>query len=236
MKRRLIALKVLLEQEKKKASALAALMLLLVIALIRAGLTLGPSRGVAAPAEEASGVSSLASAGRDAVSRAIASDDAFNSGRLIEVPRSPRTSRNLFALDTAHFPLARIAESGEGASPPPGQSEQATQIPGGEGPSGDTGGKPVESPAWNADDEAKRQRAQRLEETTGWRLTSVMLGQKPTAVVETPGVGGRGAPRSNVLRAGQSLREWLVVEITASTVVLEKQTVRVRLSIAKPEH
>lgn len=234
MKRQLMILKVMIEQEKKKAAALTALMLLLLIALVRAGLTLGPSKGVAAPVAAESHVSSLATAGHDAVSRAIASDDALHGGRVIEVPRSPHSSRNLFALDPEVYPTPRVSGSDRGASPE--QSEQATQLPGDGGPALSAGEKAVESSSQNADDEAKRQRAQLLEETTGWRLTSVLMGQQPTAVVEAPGIGGKGAARSNILRSGSSLREWSVVEITASSVVLEKQSVRVRLSIAKPEH
>lgn len=216
MKRQLIAFRIMLAQEKKKAISLAALLLLLLIAVVRAGLTLGPKTGIAAVGDEASGVSSLASAGRDAVSRAIASDDALYKGRLIEVPRSPSAGRNLFAMDPAYFPTA------------PAKPEQSEQIPG-EGPSNaDAGPLAVESPTQNADDLARRIEAQVLEETTGWRLRSVLLGQQPTAVVETDG-------RSCVLRVGQSHRDWTVIEIAASAIVIEKQSVRVRLSLAKSE-
>lgn len=216
MKRQLIALRVMLAQERKKAIWLGALLALLLIAVIRAGFALGPKTGVAAGSDKEAEVSSLASAGRDAVSRAIASDDALYKGRLIEVARPPRVSRNLFALDRAYFPT------------PPAKPEKPGQVPGADPSKTDADPLTVESETQNADDLARLLEAQVLEETTGWRLKSVLLGQQPTAVVETDG-------RSSVLRVGQSHRDWTVIEIAASAIVIEKQSVRVRLSIAKPE-
>ncbi|MBL8746562.1 MAG: hypothetical protein JNK58_09440 [Phycisphaerae bacterium] len=231
MRRYWITFKLMIEQEKKKAYALGVLGLLLLAALVRAGLTLGPRSSAASPTTEVSGISSLASAGREAVSRAIASDDALHGGRFIDIPRSPPTTRNLFAMDPSWY-APEFQDAAESDAPPE-QSEQATQIPRGGGYSEGAGGKRVESASQNADDLAERQRAQLLEETTGWRLSSVVMGERPIAVVEVPPIGGRGAPRSNVVRVGQPLREWLVIEITSSAVVLEKQKVRVRLSLAK---
>lgn len=216
MKRQLIAFRIMLAHERKKAISLGALVLLLLIAVVRAGLTLGPKTGIAAGTDKASEVSSLASAGRDAVSRAIASDDALYKGRLIEVPRSPRVQRNLFAMDPAHFPTL------------PEKPENPEQVPGEGASNPNADPLAVESETQNADDLARLLEAQVLEETIGWRLKSVLLGQQPTAVVETDG-------RSNVLRVGQSHRDWTVIEIAASAIVIEKQSVRVRLSLAKPE-
>jgi len=212
MKRRLLTLKIMLAQERKKATALGVLVLLLGVVAGRAALSLGPRTGRADAPASGGEISSLASAGRNAVDRALASDDALRAGRTIDVARSPRLTRNLFALDPEYFP-------------PPTQPTQD------EAPFDPLPPERVESPAQNADDEPARREAQLVEETTGWRLSSVLLGQHPTAVVETDGPRGR----SHVLRAGNSLNEWVVVEITSSTVVFEKQSVRVRLSLAKHE-
>lgn len=228
MKQWLLAMRIMVEQEKKKAAMLTGLGLILLIAIVRAWFMLGPSAGQAAVSPQDSGVSSLASAGSDAVTRAIASDDAKFKGRFIEIARSPRTSRNLFELDSSQYPESVVTAPSE-------QVAQATQTPPSEPSTEGRTENAIESETQNADVLAERLKAQLLEETAGWRLSSVILGQQPIAVVEAPPVGGRGASKSAMLRMGQSLHEWTVVEITSSTVVLEKQKVRVRMSLAKPE-
>lgn len=203
-------LKVLLAQERKKAATLGTLLVLLALVGVRGWLKMSPRTGRAAQATDAPAMSSLASAGRNAVDRAKAFDDALRPGRTISVSRSPRLTRDLFIPDPAYFPLPTQPTEPEAlnAAPPP---------------------EPVESPAENADDDAKRREAQLVQETAGWRLSSVVLGHQPTAVVETDGPSGRAC----VVRVGQSVRDWAVIEITSSTVVFEKESIRVRLSLSK---
>lgn len=210
MKQRLAELKILVMQEKRKAGVLAFLGLVLIGVLGRAFLSMGPRTGQASMGDTAGGLSSLAHAGQAAVSRAIASEDARHGGKTFEVPASPRLTRNLFALNPSQFP-----------PPPQATAPESSQTV--------NSAAPVESMRPNADDDPRLAEMRLVEETNGWRLRSIILGAKPTAVVETAAKRG-GASRKLVLSEGQFLENWKVIEITVTSVVFEKNSVRVRLS------
>lgn len=229
MKRQLLMLAFMVQHEKKKAVSLAGLMLLLLVAVGRAVWSMGPKKAAAfseqAGSSGSASVESLASAGEAAMARAIASDGASRGSRrraVIEVPASPPLSGNIFALDPAHFV-------------PPAQTDQVVVT------SFTPGHNAVESKTQNADVDPQQRLLQLIAQTATWRLKSVMVpglqpeahaGQEPFAVVETNEKGA--ASRSDVVKVGQELLGWTVVEIQQSSIVVEKESVRVRLSLATP--
>jgi hypothetical protein len=235
MKRHLLMLTFMVQHEKKKALSLAVLVLFLLVAVGRAVWSMGPKKaaafagptpvsgGVPAPGTET--VDSLASAGEAAVARAIASEGAARGSRrrsVIEVPASPPLDANIFALHPAHFV-------------PPAQTDQVviTALT--------PGHNAVESKTQNADVDPHQALLQLIAQTATWRLKSVMLPgtspgahatSEPFAVVETH---EKGAPsRSDVVKIGQDIQGWIVIEIQQASIVVEKESVRVRLSLAPP--
>jgi hypothetical protein len=211
MNRQVAVLVARLKADKKKAAMLGVLSLVLVVLGAKNGLRAGPSRGLAA-SSPAQPESAIAAAGTEAMTRTMASLDARAGRRVVEVPASPSLGRDLFRLDPAHFPVPTQ----------PGQTDPSAD---GSGRSG------VESPPPNADELRRRREAELVSETAQWRLRSVLLGHHPTAVIEPDAREGRRL----VLRTGDEVRGWRVVEIAAGHAVLEKESVRVRLSLPIPE-
>lgn len=204
-------------ERKGRSATLAILMIVLAAVMAKGFLSGGPRTGRASPsAPVVSGsLSSVAEAGQQAVTRAIASKDAMSRGRYITIAAAPRSKRNVFGLDPAHFPPKVQAKPSE--SPDPSSlSAQPT---------------PVVSSAKNADDDPERRAARLVDETKTWRLKSVILGQRPLAVIET----GSKQQRSAVVREGDEVLGWRLAEISLTSVVMEKESVRVRLTLALPD-
>lgn len=196
--------------DPRKSAMLGGLLLLLVVLGVRHFAGKGPAPAPAATGDAA--VPSVAETGQQAVSRALASLDQTRGGGIVQVPRPPELSRDLFALHPDHFPE-------------PAQAVPAAQVRDGDAASKTSA---VESEAENADALRARREAQLVEETKGWSVRSLMLGSSPTAVIETSGADRR----RSVLRAGSSVQGWALVEAGASWVLLEKQGVRVRLPVS----
>lgn len=202
----------MLVTESKKCAVLGALMLVLLVNGGRQLIGIGPRTAPAATPTEAAGSENVAAAGRNAVSRALASMDRARGRAIVAVPASPELSRDLFRLDASKFPEP---------AQPAGSVDAAANA----------GVVGVESPHENADALRSRRAAQLVEETKTWNVRSVMLGSNPTAVIETGGAGARRA----LVRPGMSLQGWTVVEVAPGWALLEKEQVRVRLMLASPE-
>lgn len=205
-------LKVMIAAEKKKAITLGALVLMLLVFALKAVWSMGPRIGSASGGAEDASVSSVASAGRDALSRARASAQGGSSGEMVEVPRRRAADRNVFALDPSHFPLL--------SQPDAPSSSEASNVP-----------EEVEPSAPIADDTRPDREAQLIGQTTGWRLSSVLLGSKPSAVMEA----GGPKERKSIVRVGDEFKGWSVIEIAADAVVLEYDGVRVRIMKSSQE-
>lgn len=207
-------LKEALAADKKKSVTLAALLVVLTGLGVKHLASRGPSKAMASaaleePLEESSGISG---AGQRAVSRALASAELSPDQKVISVPRPARISRDLFAIEAEQFPLSAQPEPSVVSSAP----SELTH---------------VESVEPNADEQRARVEAQLIAETAGWRLRSILMGPSPSVVMEVDGAGARRA----VMRVGQTLRDWTLVQIDASSAVIERDGLRVRVSLATPE-
>ncbi len=202
----------LLEADRKKAMVLGGLLCLLSIVVFKMVARLGPSAGRAEPGVEGiagAGVTDVASAGQTAVSRTLANVDAA-SRSFVEVPAPPPLSRDLFALDESHFPRPVQKEKSDG----PGTL------------SSDRGVQPASE---NADEVRARLVAQVHADAAGLRLGSVVVGQTPAAVFVMPD------GKRLVVRPGQPIAGFVVTHVASDGVTIERDSVSVRLDIARPD-
>jgi len=95
------------------------------------------------------------------------------------------------------------------------------------------------SPSSSDDTEAARMERERLArieamrtEAGRLRLRSVIVGQRPAAVIE---VTGAGRPRSVVLRKGQALEGFVLTEIRPNSVLLMKDEFPFELTLEFPQ-
>lgn len=201
---------VVITEDRQKAAVLGVLLLVLaglVVKYLFAGV--GP-RGTQAAVDKSTSPSSATDVGQSAITRTMAALGAGQSTRVISLAPTPRLSRNLFALDASFFP-------------PPAQMEPA------KGPQRSTHEPVIEATPENADVLRAREAARIQDEAKSLRLRSIVLGQAPNAVIEV----GRGERR--VVRVGQDINGFRLVSVEPGSVLLEKETVRVRLSLARPE-
>ncbi len=212
MKRMLTRVRAVLEADRKKALVLCALLCLLGVVGVKTLVSMGPrdgraeTLGVAAPPGSASEMASL---GQTAVSRTLASVGA-TSRSFIEVQTPPPLTRDLFALDESHFP--RPAQKEKSDVPGTGSREAA-----------------VQSPSENADEVRARLVAQVHEEAARLRLGSVVVGHQPAAVFVTPD------GKRLVVRPGQPIAGFIVTHVASDGVTIERDSVSIRLDIARPE-
>ena len=133
--------------------------------------------------------------------------EAAQAGGTIRVPLRPRASRNIFALDDAHFP--RPAQTS------PIQAKAAeTPMP------------VVESPSESADAVRARKEAVVAESARLLVLRSVVVGRNPVAVIEKSG-GSR-----SLVGPGQEIEGFVLMEVGADWVVMEKDGVRIKLILS----
>ncbi len=211
MKKKMRELWVVVTDDRRKATFLAALLMVLVGLGIKTFFGGAGPRGTnAALTKDSGSESSLADAGQSAVNRTMAALGGGPSSRVISLAPTPRLSRNLFALDEAYFPR-------------PVQTELPVA-------SRRTYGAPVVEARPENADEVRARVAARVEEQAGLlRVRSIVLGQEPIAVVES-----KGRVRQ-VVRIGQVVDGFTLVEVAADSIVLELDSVRVRLSLARAE-
>jgi len=198
-----------LTADKKKAGVLGVSLAVLAVLGLKTLLPLNPSASQASP--DGKNLSdSPVSMGQDALERTVASLDRARSGGYVRVPESPALQRDLFAVDPRDFP-------------PPVQAASVTR------PTPETKQPEVEQPELNADDEWALREKRVAKEADALRLGSVMVGRSPLAVIETT----KG--RRNVLRVGGVVEGFTLLEVTADSVLLEKDGVKVRLWLAVQE-
>jgi hypothetical protein len=130
---------------------------------------------------------------------------------VVLIPRTRRLERDLFAPDAVRYP--RPSQTDPDGLIDPKSAGGSDDIP------------PVDAEALReAAVRAVRAEASRL------RLRSTMVGSVPIAVIETD---ERGAERA-VLRPGDHYAGFLLVEVSSRSVIVEKNGVRVELSISLP--
>lgn len=202
---------VLLMADRKKAGVLGLLLLVLAVVGVKSFVRLGPETTTAALTGGSPTAETVAAAGQDAYSRTVASIEAVRNGGIVRVARPSRVDRDLFALDHAYFP-------------PPAQPESVRPA------AQDSRITPVESSAPTVDEVRARAESRVRSEADGLRLRSVIVGSRPIAVFEIKGDRQRA-----VVRVGESIGGFVLAEVFSDSVVLEKESVRVRVSLAKPD-
>jgi len=128
-------------------------------------------------------------------------------GPIIRAPRPEPTERDLFRLDPAFFP--KPSQTAPSDPEPPKSAARPAEVP------VDTG----------LAERALRERV--LSESAALRLKSVMMGRQPIAVIQS-NAGAR--PETVMLRPGETVNGFELIEVKANTVVLEKQGVTIELT------
>ncbi len=210
MMRKLHELRILMKDDPKRALVLCTLGAVLVVVSARAVfLTSGPKRAAAnATKDPGAQTSSEALRAGALVAAALAER---SRGDIVRLPPAPKELRDVFQIDQAVFP-------------PPAP----TPVPGA------VAEKSAPGIAESPEQAALRLRAeteQRVRaESRELRLRGTLLGSSPTAVLET--VSER---KSFVLRPGQEIAGFTLVEIGSSTVIVEKEGLRVEIERARPD-
>jgi len=205
MKQRFAETWVLITADKRKAVALTVL-LLVAGGLWARMMLLG---GKPASASAAQGVTTAGSSdqGQGAGTGVMGG---FEARPLVVIPRTVSLTRDLFAPGPAF-----------------GSQPLQTDQPDDSGPKSAQGSddKSPVSP------ELRRLELERVvrEEASRLHLSSTMVGSNPVAVIQHEGTNGERA----VLRIGQSIDGFELVEVTARNVVLTKNGIRVELSIGR---
>ncbi len=192
----------------QKASLLAALLVILAVMGIRVALRSGPNMASAGAGD---GSERSASA---RVNKALDNNLLEQGGAPVSILRSGPLERNVFTFDEDHFP----------SPPPPVQEDR--------GNSGKSGSKPPESQTEKElTPEEKRERLVR-EAKRAFTLQSTLVGAKPIAVIQTHGSGGRDR---QMLSVGQELRGFVLREVLAHAIVVEKDGIRIEIRRELPE-
>jgi hypothetical protein len=198
--------------DRKKLTVLAVLGVLLVASGIRAVVLSGPraARASAMPTENpAPGVS-----GGSAAATSTVGEQRTRRGPETRVPAPPPLMRDLFALSERHFPKPSQTEPVDD-SPPKSETAKVETPP----------QVPAPTPAETAEARVRKE-VERL------RLRGTLLGGNPTAVIE---IGTGRERRGTVVRPGEDVLGFKLVEVRATEVVLEKDGIRIELKRALPE-
>ncbi|TVQ31600.1 MAG: hypothetical protein EA376_09020 [Phycisphaeraceae bacterium] len=206
MKKRLMEYWVMVTADPKKASILGGLVVVALVMWVRAGV-LSKSSENQAPGPRQAGAAQQTDIGSGS-----AMDRKLASANRIELPSLTPLERNLFLPSERYFPLPSQTEVSE---PSPAKS-------------------PIRNDDIEQEDEAAlaARHEQRIrEQAKNLRVRSIMLGSSPTAVIETHG-SRRGA--AQVLRIGQQIEGFTLIEVHRSRVVVEQDGIRVALTLATP--
>lgn len=208
MKRRVRELVVVLRADPKRAGVLGVLAVVFTVVSVRALISGGPSRASAASRGDKAQTTAEALAAGASVAAALEK----RTGRIVTVPVPPQELQNVFRLDAAAFPVPE--------TPTPETSQVAEKS-----------GVVV---AENPEEAALRERAA-LESRVGkeaslLKLRGTLLGSNPTAVIEAA-----ADRRSVVVTPGQEVLGFTLIEVKASSVVLEKEGVRVEIARDVPQ-
>lgn len=211
MKRRIAELWATLMLDPKRTGVLGILMLGLMFSVGRMVFKAGPSRVSAGESMiDTSGIP-----GMEKTIGAVTLDDLKRGGPAIDVDRPAPISRNLFVFDRSYFP-----------EPP--QKETTVQVAPKSPLGTDDTSESDDRSAYERLVEQVRTQSERL------RLRSTMLGARPVAVIELTGSGEEQAPE--LVRPGESIAGFEVVQVRAHSVLLSKDGVMIELQHEKPEH
>lgn len=209
MKKQLFEMWVKVTADKKKASVLGALVLIALVMWGRAAVMGGP-----APSKSSASVKGPGTARGDGAksgAKNAKEGEVREAARSVHLPALTPLSRNLFIPSEEHFPL-------------PSQTETTVR----------------ESPKYPVGNDEKLLEQERLrqetlvrtvrDEAARLRLRTTMSGANPIAVIQTPGGGKSGA----VVRIGQTVEGFTLLEVHSARVVLEKSGVVVELTVPMP--
>jgi hypothetical protein len=205
MKQRLIESWVMVTADKRKAGVLGLLLVTALVLWARAAILGGePASASAATSKAGNGSSDQGK------SSGASPTGEFELAPMVLLPRSRALTRDLFT-------------PGPEFGPQPLQPDQ-TDATGPKSAPGKDDNLPV-SP------ELRRQELERAvrDEASRLHLSSTMVGSNPVAVIQSEGKNGS----RSVLRIGESLDGFELVEVTAREVVLIKNGIRVELSIGR---
>lgn len=212
MRERIERVREVILADKRKSAILGALAMVALAMWLRSGFSLGrPSSARAS--QPAQNEASRAGAVLATTALEIAAVRERLSRREVILPRPGGSPRDLFALAGAFLPPedpnVTTQQESPKFPPPPVETEAARK---------------------------ERERLARIEQVRTdarrLRLRSVIVGQRPAVVIE---VGGAGRPRSVVLRAGQRVEGFELVEIRSASVLLLKDEIPVELTLEFPQ-
>lgn len=189
--------------DKKKAGVLACLVLVAVGLWLRAALTSGPSRADASTSANASGFASSRDTGKNKPDDAPAAPP-----KPVRFIQPEALDRDMFALSD---PLVALSAQPDRAGADNPKSPMGTD---------DKSQRAGTSEAVSIETRVRQ-------ESESLRLTSTMIGTNPIAVIESTAGARRNAA---VLRVGDTIDGFTLVEVHAHSVALEKDGVRVTLS------
>lgn len=194
--------------EPKKAAVLAVLAVVAVFMIGRTAI-----RSMSGPAPAAASVRTRAAPAANVKGAEAQTRIVFRALAPIRDPDAPPMVRDIFALSAAHFPPT--------------------------GPDNAPDGRGAKSPAGLDDITDDPRSAQRVEERVrtlaqSLRLRSTLMGAAPMVVIEHGGSGASGTRRSSVLRIGDAVDGFTLVEVTRHWVEVEMDGVRVRLELPAP--
>lgn len=216
MNRRIREAVVMVKSDPKRASVLGALLLVLVGMSARAYWKLGPAGviargttssapgtdGAAPKADSAAAIRELARTAGVVVPEAMQKDLA----PIIALTTPPPLNRDLFRLNAAVFPPP-VPVATESRVAPKSQPEKADQSP----------RIPAPVPEIPLEERITRE-SQRL------KVRSTLVGAHPLAVFEIA-----GERRTSMVLPGQSVAGFVLVKVTATGVVVEKEGVQIEL-------
>lgn len=209
MKPQLNRFLVLLNAERKKLGVLGVLMLALVAAGVRAVVLSGPRSASAAVRAGADGE-------REGEGSGGTGSSASGGTRRpdIQAPIPADLKRDLFAINEEHFPRPAQTEPADAVAPKSAPAKVETP-------------SRVEPPRQEDPPEARA-----AEDLRKLRLKGTILGGTPMAVIE---LTGQRDKRSSVVRPGEQIEGFTLIEVKSGGVVLEKYGIKLELKRALPE-
>jgi hypothetical protein len=206
MKPRMSKLMVLVHAERKKLGVLGILVLALGLASLRALVLSGPRSANAAPGARS----------EESPDGNVPGAGRRTAGHRPDIRTTipAELTRDLFALDESQFPRPSQTEPPDSVDPKsaPAKVETSSRV----------------EPRQEEDPPEVRI----AEELRKLRLKGTILGGSPMAVIE---LAGQKDKRGTVVRPGESIEGFTLIEVVNGGVVLEKDGVRVELKRALPE-
>lgn len=208
MRTRLAHMWIAMTADKKKAGVLAGLVLVACALGLRAALI---TRGGAVRAAAVNTASAPAAPKGGAAKNTHAEVRKPAGERVVRLPALDGLTRNIFLPDPDVFPLSAQTDAAdrEAAKSRTGNDDKSSDL-----------------------ERDVRERSRRVREEAGrLRLRSTIVGGTPLVVIErTTGAKGAGL----VLRLGQEIDGFTLLEVRSDRAVLQKEGVRVELELPRP--